>query len=240
MERIFNENWIKKAKNNPMIAGWLLEDSAITKLHVINNTDTVKTKPAVQQQIDDIVDKMESKTDEQPSEIKETVDNEIHEQATDVAEQLEATNVDTTVLNDTDVLKQDTPLTVEPVASGTVDDNVEFVDPNNNDDEKLDVEPPTNDGSSLNVELPDDTPEIEQPKHNKSLSISQPVSELIQHDIMEPQTQTVAESENVDIDNEPQQSVLYHQKFSCKSDFMFFVISSWYFWYLVQLCLIFA
>ena len=31
-----------------------------------------------------------------------------------------------------------------------------------------------------------------------------------------------------------------HQKFSCKSDFMFFVISSWYFWCLVQFCLIFT
>ena len=37
----------------------------------------------------------------------------------------------------------------------------------------------------------------------------------------------------------PKQSVLYHQKFSCKSDFMFFVIPPWYFWCLVQLCLIF-
>ena len=34
------------------------------------------------------------------------------------------------------------------------------------------------------------------------------------------------------------QSVLYHQKFSCKSDFMFLVILRWYFWYLVQMCLI--
>ena len=35
------------------------------------------------------------------------------------------------------------------------------------------------------------------------------------------------------------QSVLYHQKHSCKSDFMFFVILLWYFRRLVQLCLIF-
>ena len=34
------------------------------------------------------------------------------------------------------------------------------------------------------------------------------------------------------------QSVPYHQKFSCKSDFMFLVILLWYFWYLVQMCLI--
>ena len=36
------------------------------------------------------------------------------------------------------------------------------------------------------------------------------------------------------------QSVLYHQKFYCKYDFMFFVILSWYFWCLMQLCLIFT
>ena len=36
------------------------------------------------------------------------------------------------------------------------------------------------------------------------------------------------------------QSVLYHQKFSCKCDFMFFVISSWYCWCLVQHWLIFT
>ena len=32
--------------------------------------------------------------------------------------------------------------------------------------------------------------------------------------------------------------MMYHQKFSCKSDFMFLVILTWYFWCSIQICLI--
>ena len=183
MNTFFNQNWIKKAKEDGMHWGWLLEDSAITKLHTLQNQPTIQSMPTVKQEITDIKQQIETQTHDD-NKTEQTVT-----QAQNVAKEIEHTNVDTSVLNDATALKENMPVTVEKTVNDVVKEvTIDTGDsPSNNvDDEKLEVLE-TDDGTNasddgLNVILPSDTPEIVESKHKQSLSVSKPISELISND----------------------------------------------------------